>query len=69
MFVLLRHPHIHAREKYAKSGQDSDTEKVQSLIYGRQNPSNCETRKYFLFQINNWGMGSDLHTLYKKKRP
>ena len=69
MYIMLRHPHTHAPKIInAKSGQDSVTAKVQSLIYERQNPSSCETRKYFLFQFNNWGMGSDLHTLGEKKR-
>jgi hypothetical protein len=46
-----------------KTGQDPDTEKVQKIIHERQNPSDCENHKYFLFNFNNWGLGSDLHVL------
>jgi len=46
-------------------GYDNETAVVQRRIKENQNPLDCENGKYFLYNLNNYGMGSDLHTLGK----
>jgi len=45
------------------TGHDEDTAPVQRRIYANQNPRHCEGRNFFLFSLNSFGMGSDLHTI------
>lgn len=45
------------------TGYDNETAVVQRLIRENQHPSDCENGKFFVYKLNNFGMGSDIHTL------
>ncbi len=47
------------------TGYDNETAVVQRRIKESQNPTDCENGKYFVYNLNNYGMGSDLHMLGK----
>lgn len=44
-------------------GFDNVTARVQEAIEAWQNPADCEHRKYLLWKPNNFGLGSDIHTV------
>jgi hypothetical protein len=42
---------------------DGETADVQALLEANQNPEDCSSARYLVWANNNYGMGSDLHTL------
>lgn len=49
------------------TGYDNETAEVQRRIRENQHPPDCESGRYFVYGLNNYGMGSDLHTLGKQR--
>jgi hypothetical protein len=47
------------------TGYDDETALVQRRLRELQHPTDCENGKYFVYNLNNYGMGSDLHMLGK----
>ena len=39
---------------------DKETTAVQDMIYRHQNPQDCGSARYFIMQLNNYGLGSGM---------
>lgn len=44
-------------------GFDNETADAQRIIEEWQNPPDCRARRFLLWKPNNFGLGSDIHTI------